>query len=591
MRILSPLFFWSFVSLLPLVAVYFLKVRPRRAPTTAFFLWQQVFQEKRATSLFRRLRDFWSLLLMGLAFCAVCLALTNPQWTSDERKDLLIVIDNSASMNARAGSESCLDKARDAARDVVRAMDGAQRAALASLGDRLVYHSHMTDSPRQLLEAIEAVQPAVGGRDNSAIPRVEPGESWSDTYRIVLISDGDFAADTMPGKLDWINVGSQRDNAGLVAADMQYLSFPERQLALFVQLASSFDTPREADLSISYARNDEPTQLVKVIPFQIQPGVNRAQTLIIDRAEPGRWTVQLDIADALDLDNVAYLAVEAPRPVRVAVESDDRYFFENSVIAFSRGAGLLTLDPRDPQVVVSKSTTPDADFALIFQPEGSSRWWLQTGEELPAVIPRLLVHDHPALRFTDPEAISYVGAKELQAPENAQVWVASDQGVPLIYQASQEGKTAIVVNMDPAAAEFYFSAWFPVMVHSAATHLAGREAPRMSTHRPADAVNIPGVQENEQTQFTDPAGSVRRIVGKTTPPLDQLGFYALANASGDWLVACSLLSTTETLAGNEEPQPSTTAVRRGRSPAHWLTVLAIMLLTVESLLYHRRKVG
>ena len=65
MKFLAPLFFWSFLSFIPLVAIYFLKVRPRRKETTAYFLWSRVFTEKKATSLFNRLRDMLSLILLS----------------------------------------------------------------------------------------------------------------------------------------------------------------------------------------------------------------------------------------------------------------------------------------------------------------------------------------------------------------------------------------------------------------------------------------------------------------------------------------------------------------------------------------------
>lgn len=48
MKFLAPLFFWSFLSFLPLVAIYFLKVRPRRRTATAYFLWNRVFTEKKS---------------------------------------------------------------------------------------------------------------------------------------------------------------------------------------------------------------------------------------------------------------------------------------------------------------------------------------------------------------------------------------------------------------------------------------------------------------------------------------------------------------------------------------------------------------
>ena len=73
MTFLAPAFLWTLAALAPLAAIYFLKVRPRKKPVTAFFLWQKIFTEKKAYALFKRLRDVFSLLLMALAFAAISL--------------------------------------------------------------------------------------------------------------------------------------------------------------------------------------------------------------------------------------------------------------------------------------------------------------------------------------------------------------------------------------------------------------------------------------------------------------------------------------------------------------------------------------
>jgi hypothetical protein len=159
MKFLAPLFFWSFLSFLPLVAIYFLKVRPRRRTATAYFLWNRVFTEKKATSLFQRLRDLLSLLLMSLVFGSVCLALTRPELVNDDRKDLLILIDNSASMSAGSGSAQRLALAKTAASDLIKGMDASQRASVASVASDVSFLSHLTDNPRQLLDAVTSVNP------------------------------------------------------------------------------------------------------------------------------------------------------------------------------------------------------------------------------------------------------------------------------------------------------------------------------------------------------------------------------------------------------------------------------------------------
>ena len=54
MNLLAPGFLWTFLALIPLAAIYFLKVRPRKRDTPAYFLWEKIFQEKRTSSLFSR---------------------------------------------------------------------------------------------------------------------------------------------------------------------------------------------------------------------------------------------------------------------------------------------------------------------------------------------------------------------------------------------------------------------------------------------------------------------------------------------------------------------------------------------------------
>ena len=87
MSFLAPAFLWGLAALAPLAAIYFLKVRPRRKPTNAYFLWQRILNQKQTSALFRRLRDVLSLLLLAIATVAIVLAMARPRVEqSDERR-------------------------------------------------------------------------------------------------------------------------------------------------------------------------------------------------------------------------------------------------------------------------------------------------------------------------------------------------------------------------------------------------------------------------------------------------------------------------------------------------------------------------
>lgn len=619
---------WSLLALLPLVAIYFLKVRPRRKSTTAFFLWQNVLQEKSSYSLFQQLRNFWSLLLMLLAATAVCFAMGRPEW-SDDRQDLIILIDRSASMEALEGRSTRLDLARQMATHVIEGLNGSQRASIATVGQNLTFLSHLTDNPRELLDAVARVVPSNDIFNWNALHNLKNHRSqWQHSHRVILISDGNFAAHELPKHIELLRIGTAQENIGLVAADMAYLPSGENRLAFYYQIASSFNREQKIDLTVSHLDPSGSEQLKKVIPLTITPGIQAPEVFTLDDAQPGRWVARLDIHDALESDNLAYLSANQPPPVRVAVDASDRFFLEHSVLAFSQGKNLLTLvtspaqnippsetdssaQPQianNPHITLAKGATPDAPLAILFQPEGNSPWWSHLGNEVETGTPRVIAEGHPVLRHLDPATISFVGARQLTPIEGAQVLVADENDLPLIYKATRSGRSVVVVNIDPLAAEFYFSAWFPVLVHSAATHLAGREIPLAASYRPGDAIPIPGASEKSVSQFyrVDPQTSDERpgdnrlpestseksdVQGKWLSAADRIGFYEIKNASGKWAVGVSLLASEETVLTNANAESTNKPLRRGHAPAYLLTVLAIAVLTIESLLYHRRKVG
>lgn len=592
MTLLQPMMLWSLAALAPLVAFYFLKVRPRRKPTTAFFLWEKVWEERRSNSLFRRLRDFWSLLLLALACAAICFALARPE-LKDRRKDLLILIDNSASMAAKEGGTSRLEQAKKMAAGIVEGLNGTQRAAVATVAQKVVYRSHLTDNPRELLDAVDSVAVSNQTFQLDVLPSLEDRDNqYSHDHRILLISDGSLDTDKqLPKYIELIKVGDSLKNVGIVAADMAYLPGKPNQLGFYYQIASSYDEPREIDLIVARLDEQGNEQITRVLPLEIKPGTNPSETFTLDDALPGKWIARLDVEDALATDNTAYLVANRPDPIRVSVESEDRYFLENSVLAFSEKDGLLTLVKEKPDIVLANKMVPNNTKMLLFQPTGKSCWWQDLDEEIEVGVPRVLVNDHPALRHLDITTIPFVGARRMKPAPGAQVLVADERGFPLIYKARHGNQEAVVINMDPIASDFYFSAWFPVLVHSVSSHLAGREYPLSATYRPGEVVPIPGASEEKVSKWAESSDQKTKLRGRWVTLGDRLGYSELSNNSGKWFLGCSLLSASETLLNNKEAVSTNEAISRGRSPTQWLTLLAIVVLVTESILYHRRKVG
>ncbi len=575
MSFLNPLALWALTAIIPLTAVYLLKIKPRKQPTTALFLWQQILSQRKSSSLFQRLRHLLSLLLMLLAFIAIVMMMARPQLGSQNRQDLLIVIDRSASMNCLDHGRSRLEQAKDQARQIVLALHGRQRAAIATMSDDFVFHCHLTDDTRQLTDAIAAITPGYTAVTDAALSQVGQQPAWAREHRVIVLTDGCFDLEKWPENkhVSLERIGSPQQNVGITVCDLTPLPSNVPTLGLYVQLVSTYDQPVEISLTLSHVEDasTDSKRLVKVWPLTLEPGVNDGQVFEIADDTPGRWLLELDHEDALVQDNTAWMVVAKPTPVKVAVAAEPRYFFQHAVNAFAQNQAVMTLSELDQaDVVLSQQTASDAGHAVIFAPQNTSPWWESVGKPLDAFVPRVEIKDHPALRYLDMSALRFAGAKQVSLPAGTVVWVRSDQGVPLMWWGQHAGRSAIVVNMDPAEDVFYLSPYFPVMIQSFASYLVGRQAVDPSTYRPGERVMLD------------------RAAKRYSPKLQQLGFHKIGVQ--DKLIACSLLSEADSLVGDVTIEATQQSVARGQAPAYWFGVLALCLLSAECLLYHRRKV-
>src|SRR2546428_1789591 len=102
MSLLSPLALLVATLTIPLLLLYFLKVRRRQAMVSSLLLWNPALRDREASTFFQRLQRDPLLILQLLALLALALALARPAVTvmGYGAKRIVIVLDTSASMKA-----------------------------------------------------------------------------------------------------------------------------------------------------------------------------------------------------------------------------------------------------------------------------------------------------------------------------------------------------------------------------------------------------------------------------------------------------------------------------------------------------------
>ncbi len=585
-----PAFLWATLALIPLAAVYFIKTRPRRQPVNAFFLWQKVFQQKAASSLFQKLRNLLSLLLLAIAFFACIFALTQPRFDNGETPDLLIIIDRSASMQGVADRESRLNLAKETASSWITALSGSQRAAIASVAGKLEYHANLTTRSSRLVDALDSITASDLALDPHVLGELSlltsaTGQSDSKT-RILFITDRHSPEMTVPDGIEIVTVGSDTGNIGITAADLRWEAPGEA--TLFTTVTSTFGKEREVEMEVVSAGAGE--TLARLFTIKLPANGEASESITLDSIDPGAWLLRARVEDSLAIDNTAPLGLNAPQAIPVQVKADNPFFFNQVISAFSRADSLFEPIDDFARLSLSQGNPPDTETAVVFAPSGESPFWENAGAEIAPGPPEIVSPDHPLLSRVDPAMLTFEGARKLTAPTGSVVVLTHADGTPLLYTISTGERSAVVFNFDPSQNEFFLSPWFPVFVHDAAVLLTGRDNTFPSSIATGNEIEIPGTEPTGSASFLESETPEKRPF-QTPAAIDRIGNYTFTRNSTPWNLGGALLSPGESgPAPKNTPQP-TFKPASGWPLAAWLLLAATILILTEELLYHRRKVG
>ncbi|MFT4176823.1 MAG: VWA domain-containing protein [Luteolibacter sp.] len=585
----APLFFWAALALLPLTAVYFIRTRPRRQPVNTFFLWQRVFRQKASHSLFQRLRNLLSLLLVALAFLAAVMALTRPRWDDGKTPDLLIVIDRSASMQAMDGGKSRLSRAKDTARSWITALGGFQRAAVATVADRLEYRAHFTNHTRELRDALDAIEPsdialAPHALDELTLLSAAANRDEPKT-RILFVTDRHSPPMKLPAGVEVVSVEAKEKNIGITAADLRWTA--PGKATLFVSLISDFPENRDVELELV---SQETGKLAHLFTVNVPARGEVHESIPLESIDPGAWLLRKLGKDALALDDAAPLGLNAPQPIPVQVVAKNPFFFEQCVTAFSRADSLFTPAGETARLALSEGPPPGVDAAIVFSPSGDSVFWSDPGPELPPASPEIVAKDHPLLTRIDPSLLTFAGARNLTVPSGSIVILKYPDGTPLLYTSTVDGRKAVVFNFDPSRENFFLSPWFPVFVHEATVLLTGREYSFPSVAATGTSVEIPGIHPLTEAGFlTD--WQWNGFSPDSPADISRVGHYRFVRDETTWHLGGALLSPGESGPALSDTSPPKLELATGWPLAAWLLLAGVIVLLAEEILYHRRKVG
>jgi hypothetical protein len=623
MNVLSPAAFALFSLAVPIVLLYILKLRRRREPVSTLMFWEQIFKEKQTTSLFQKLKHLLSLLLQLLFLTLLVLALARPQFAfmTKSARQMVLIIDHSASMNAVDGSLSRLESAKQRALRMVDSLRFMDEMMVISCDTQPAIHSPFTNHQKSLRHAIQSIQPTDVITDlKSALVLAYSVVQAKPNPAVVIFSDFQQVSEDLlsqlknpPPHIDLhlLQVGSgSSDNVGITRFRMRKSLANAFDYQTLLSVVNASDAEKQFNVELYF--NDA---LFDVRPYTLAPSESRSEIFSNFAFEGGRLKAVLDAEDSLPTDNAAYATLPKRERIPVLLVTNDNPFLE-SALSVDEKLDLTVVAPEqyDPnaaghQVVIFDRYNPlalgDGNYMFIYPPKAGGIW--EIGEPLDAPIITDWEREHPILRYVHLDNVQIAEAYQVNPPPTAQVLARSFEDAVLIVDEGPNRKV-VFVAIDILKSDLPLRIAFPVIIANTIQWFQ-RASPIQEYYlhtgeilkkrvdgwtaesAPVENVTITGPQEQV---YEVPVEGGQLLFDQTSIA----GFYELRMGRDReiWSVnltdeAESRIGTAEGLADSldDEVMLSGSALLR-YPPWIYLVSLAIALSVGEWFLYQRRRV-
>lgn len=495
----NPISFWWALAALPIIALYILKVRMRRVPASTLLFWNQLYDEKKPRSWWQQLRH-WLSLLLQLAFLGLVIAaLVDPLWSwqKDQQRRVVLVLDNSASMQAvGADGRSRFEMAQAAAIANVRALRDGDELAVVLAGGRPEVLLGMTNHQRWLVDAITETQcsDAPSALEPSILLAKRLLSGWEGEGEAVVLTDGcsgDLETMVADEGLKVYGVGDKQDNLAITRYQVRRSLLDAIGYQVLVDVTNFSDEPKTCRLEL-----DLEGDLVDVIPMTLEP--NATITRIVNHTSAGGGTLnaKLDAEDALAVDNVAVAILPQRKPIPITLVSQGNLFVASVLRAIPLVELTIVEEYDSTQTAaihvfdqVVPTQLPPGPI-LVVDPTNDCELW-QVKEDIEQPLVAKVDADSPLTQHVRLENVLFPGAKALEYRRQTQTLISDPLDTPMLARIPRRNGDVVVLSCSLEKGDLPLRIAFPVLMKNTIEWFQGEAGVLRSAAAAGQMVSVP----------------------------------------------------------------------------------------------------
>jgi Ca-activated chloride channel family protein len=583
----TPLALVGLLFIPAVIALYLLKLRRDETIVPSTLLWTRLVADVEANAPWQRLRRSLLLLLQLLLVIALALLAARPflERPAGLARDVVLVIDTSASMAATDVAPNRLEAAKAAVIDALRDLPtGGKVSVVAAARSARIVVNETTDLGR-VRQALADIVPTSGsGNLGDALALAGKLAARSGDAQILVATDGALATPPtahVEAPIRVLAVGRARKNQAIVALAIR--------TAPSAVTRSVFASVANLDVESAKRRLEVwgDGRLLEVRDVFLDPQA-RADVVIDD--------VPRDVS-TLELRLVGSDPAVAAPPDDLAV--DDHAW---AIIPPDRPRLILVVGPGDPYLETALSYLPNVELYGVTASEygpATARtdgrpWDLVIFEaNLPATLPRSpilaiapptssplgdvaattlknpgigsLDPAEPILHYVDLSTTHIAEAQKLTMPDWARTVIPGPGGAPLLYSGLRAGLPTAVLAFEPRRSDLPLQVAFPILLANLTGELLGGSTAPTEAVQPGAPVSLTIPAGATGLAVARPDGSVVELVPGT--PEAALATFAETDLPGVYTVTPHMASSASSPSSSGAAPSARPTVRPSASPS------------------------
>lgn len=487
MKLFAPWALW-FLSAIPLIIMmYILKQKFEEREISSTYLWQQVLKDIEVNTPWQKLKKNLLLLLQLLAALLLIFALSDPfvRLRGSDYASLIVVIDNTGSMNATYEQGTRLDKAKDMAEALVRNTATGTQITVISAGRYPKVELNNTSDKTEALRKIRGIKPSNStGSINDAISMVKAISKQALTYKAVFYSDSGVNMEGINGEL--VGVGNAVDNVSL---DMLTHSIKDGKLKLLIRATNYGSSDVTTEITIY---KDE--KVVDIKTIELKAGETKSILSESDSAQGNYIWAELSEKDGLASDNTVYDVLKPSVTQKVMLVTQSNLFIEKA-FSIIDNVELYKSNPGDNiqgeyDLYIYDGTMPASlpkkGSVLLINPTAGNSV-LEVAGELEGG--KASVMQHPLMKYLDNASFAVAKHKKMELPYWGESLLEVNEETAAFIGQYRERKMA-VIGFDLHNSDFVLTPEYPIFMHNLAGYLIQISSGEKSVFQSGEQVPI-----------------------------------------------------------------------------------------------------